>query len=95
MRDIFADDRLACQFFNLIEDPDPRNRFYAYRLRDGRPLRPALLKGAPYPALFDDLRDEHGGGDFQIMIRRGSVMLLSGLLRIAAPLRRPNHQNSR
>jgi hypothetical protein len=33
----------------------------------------------------DPLRDEHGGGEFQIMIRRGEKMLLAGEIAIAAP----------
>ncbi len=83
MRDIFDDDILSGRFFNLTDEANPDDRCYVYRMKHGKPVRPALVKCVPYPALFDDLRDEHGGGDFQVMIRRGSTMLLSGLLRIA------------
>ncbi len=88
MRDIFDDDILCGCFFNLTEEENPDDRCYVYRVDHEKPIRPALVKCVPYPALFDDLRDEHGGGDFQVMIRRGSTMLLSGLLRIAEPYRK-------
>ena len=88
MRDIFADDILTANFFYLTENAWEQDRCYVYRIKDGKPLRPALLICIPYPALFDDLRDEYGGGDFQVMIRRGETMMLSGMLCIAEPLRR-------
>ena len=86
MRDILEDDHLASLFFHLIEGPHRRDRCCVYCVKDGKPQRPALLKCRPYPALLDDLRDKYGGGDFQVMIRRGSTMLLSGLLLIAEPI---------
>ncbi len=86
MRDIFDDNRLTQRFFEIIESGDDRLRCYVYRVENGKPQRPALIKGVPYPALFDDLRDLHGGGDFQVMIRRGERMILAGLLRVAEPI---------
>jgi hypothetical protein len=88
MRDIFDDDRLCHRFFEIIEEADDRLTCYVYRVKDGDPVRPALLKCSPYPALFDDLRDLHGGGEFQVMVRRGETMLIAGLLRIAEPIAR-------
>lgn len=88
MRDIFDDDDLTATFFYLTENATEQDRCYVYRIADGKPRRPAIIKCVPYPGLFDDLRDEHGGGDFQIMIRRGETMMLSGKLCIAEPLRR-------
>lgn len=85
MRDIFNDDELMGTFFYLIENAEEQDRCYVYRIKDGVPLRPSIVKGAPYPRLFDDLRDKHGGGDFQVMIRRGETMLLAGKLCIATP----------
>jgi len=66
-----------------------RDALYVYRL-DGRgtPIRPALIKGQPFPDLQDCLRDEHGGGAFRVMIRRGETMLLSGRIDIEPPSRR-------
>ncbi len=77
MRDIFADDTLTAKFFNLTENATEQDRCYVYRIKDSKPVRPAILICVPHPALFDDLRDEHGGGDFQVMIRRGETMMLS------------------
>lgn len=86
MRDIFNDDDLTATFFYLTENATEQDRCYVYRIEDGKPLRPAIIKSVPYPELFDNLRDQHGGGDFQVMIRRGETMLLSGKLCIAKPI---------
>lgn len=87
MRNIFDDDDLTAKFFDLTEYASEQDRCYVYRIKEGKPLRPAIIKCVPYPELFDDLRDRHGGGDFQVMIRRGETMMLSGKLCIAEPLR--------
>lgn len=84
MRDIFADDRLHERFWQLLDCADERDRIYVYRLQNDRPVRPALFKGMPFPELLDFLRDEHGGGKFQVMIRRGEQMLLTGRIGIIA-----------
>jgi len=47
---------------------------------------PAQFAGSPFPGLFEWLRDELGGGDFHIMIRRGKRMELSGVISIGAPV---------
>ncbi|WP_425408225.1 hypothetical protein [Hyphococcus sp.] len=88
MRDIFEDHELTTKFFNLTDNATEQDRCYVYRIDNGKPLRPALIKCVPYPELLDDLRDEYGGGDFQVMIRRGETMILSGKLCIAEPLRK-------
>ncbi|RMD91189.1 MAG: hypothetical protein D6807_00160 [Alphaproteobacteria bacterium] len=86
MRDIFASDRLDERFTQLLEDGDPRLRLYVYRLdAAGRKIRPALLVGRPTPDLCEHLRLAHGGGAFAVMIRRGAMMELSGVIRIGVP----------
>lgn len=85
MRDIIEDDELSFLFFDLLEEQDSRDRCYVYRVEDGTPIRPALYKCIPHPRLIDVLYNRYAGGDFQIMIRRGTKMMLSGLLRIAEP----------
>jgi len=85
MRDIIEDDELCSRFFALLDERNPRDRCYLYRMAEGQPVRPALFKCTPHPRLIDTLRDKFGGGDFQVMIRRGEKMLLTGLLRIAEP----------
>ena len=61
---------------------------YVYRLDDAdRPIRPAMVKCQPFSYLEGHLRDEHGGGAFLVMIRRGEILLLSGRIDIAPPPR--------
>jgi hypothetical protein len=85
MRDIIEDDELGFLFFDLLEGQNPRDRCYIYRMRNGKPVRPALFKCVPFPRLIDLLYNKYAGGDFQIMIRRGTTMLMTGLLRVAEP----------
>ena len=85
MRDIIEDDVLCFLFFDLLEEQNPDDRCYVYRVENGKPIRPALYKCIPHPRLIDVLYDRFSGGDFQIMIRRGTKMLITGLLRIAEP----------
>ncbi len=85
---IFSNFRLDELLVQLLEDGDPELCLYVYRLRDDRKIKPALLIGRPFRDLFDYLRDEHGGGCFCIMIRRGKKMELSGEISIGLPLRR-------
>ncbi len=86
MRDIFASDRLTEQLFALLDECHPRDRLYVYRVVDGKWVKPALIKGRPFPDLLDYLRDHHDGGKFWIIIRRGETMLLSGTVLIGTPL---------
>ena len=85
MRYIFDNLHLDQRLWQLLDEADCRNRLYVYRVIDGKPARPALLIGQPFPDLLDVLRDQHGGGEFEIMIRRGDRMLLSGVI-VIAPL---------
>lgn len=85
MRDIIEDDELCSRFFALLDERNPRDRCYLYRVAEGKPIRPALFRCTPHPRLIDILRDKFGGGDFQVMIRRGAKMLITGLLKIAEP----------
>ena len=87
MRDIFADDDLHEKFYQLLEYVDERDRLYVYRLQNGKALKPAIIKGMPFPELLDVLRDQHGGGEFRVMIRRGETLLLAGRIGVGAPLR--------
>jgi hypothetical protein len=38
------------------------------------------------------LRDEHGGGKFKILVRKGRTMVLSGFISIGVPLNRVGTQ---
>lgn len=88
MRDIFSDDGLHERFWQLLGCVDERDRIYVYRLSDGKATRPAIYKGAPFRELLEFLRDDRGGGDFQVMIRRGEQMLLTGAISIVTRTRR-------
>ena len=60
---------------------------YVYRIgEDGRPIRPYLLRSPATEELPEILRDHYGGGKFQILIRRGKKMLLSGRIAIGLPI---------
>ena len=42
---------------------------------------------ARFPDLLEHLRDEYYGGEFAVIIRRGKIIELSGIVSIASPLR--------
>lgn len=88
MRDLFSDDNLYLRLMHLLDSRDWRLRMYVYRLHRGQKRKPALYKGEPFPELFDRLRDDHGGGEFAILIRRGATMMLSGRVGVVTPLNR-------
>lgn len=75
MRRIFDDHRLEQRRWQFLDEADCRDRLYVYRVIDGKPVRPALLSGQPFPDLLEVLREEHKGCEFEIMIRRGERML--------------------
>jgi hypothetical protein len=87
LRDIWASDRLSDRFWQLLESDHPQDRLYVYRVDLDHPKAPKqpIYKGNPFPDLPEFLRDEHGGGDFQVLFRRGSMMLLAGVIGIASP----------
>ena len=87
MRDIFSDDDLHERFYQLLELVDERDRLYVYRLQNNKAIKPAMIKGIPFPELLDVLRDKHGGGQFRVMIRRGETLLLAGRIGVGGPPR--------
>ncbi|HWY16018.1 MAG TPA: hypothetical protein VNX86_12845 [Rhizomicrobium sp.] len=87
---IFGNSRLDELLFQLLDDSDPRLRMYVYRMRDDEKVVPAIFVGMPFSDLFDWLRDEHGGGAFHIIIRRGKSMEISGIICIGVPVVRPS-----
>lgn len=59
---------------------------YVYRLdAKNQSQKPYLLRYSARPQLPEILRDEYGGGDFLILIRRGRKMTFRGKISIAAP----------
>ena len=85
MADIFSNIRLHDRFIELLENSEPQDRMYVYRMENGLVIKPAILKGIPYPTLLEYLRDKYGTGKYKIFIRRSDVMLLSGTFGILVP----------
>lgn len=69
-----------------MADPDPRLKIYVWRVKDDELIRPPIYKGFLYDDLFNDLRDDHNGGEFALIIRRGETIQLSGNFLIGVPL---------
>jgi hypothetical protein len=88
MNDIFANERLESLLWQILDEGGPEYRVYVYRLVRGQAITPAIWKGRPFPDLLNYLRDQHGGGEFRILIRRSDRMILSGRIGIAIPLNR-------
>jgi hypothetical protein len=82
---IFGNNRLDELLLQLLDDSDFRLRAYIYRMNAAGKIFPALFVGAPFSDLLNWLRDEHGGGDFHVIIRRGKKMELSGVVCIGVP----------
>ena len=84
---IFGNDRLDDKLCNLLNQRDHRLRMYVYRTQDNRKITPAFLICRPVPNLLECLRDEYHGCDFALIIRRGKIIELSGIVSIAPPPR--------
>ena len=68
-----------------LEESDGMSTAYVYRLdAQDKPQKPYLLRCGAWPGLPATLRDEHGGGSFLIMIRRGRKMVFTGTVSIEA-----------
>lgn len=77
------------RLWTCLEEADGASVAYVYRLDDsGNTQKPYLLRYPAWPALPGILRDEHNGGDFKILIRRGREMIFSGKVSVGVPLSR-------
>lgn len=69
----------------ILYEGNENDIIYMYRLgSDGRPVKPYLAKCRLFRN-FDYLtwlRDTHGGGEYQLLIRRGRKMIFSGYIGI-------------
>jgi len=88
---IFGNDRLEEILWRLLDDRDPLLRAYVYPIRDDR-KDDAVYIGPPFHGLIAWLRNEHNGGQFHIIIRRGKCMELSGIISIGVPLAAQGHR---
>ena len=87
-QDVYSHDYREEQMNALLDEIDPRLRLYVYRAASGKRVGKAIYIGPPFPhrQLLDHLRDDIGGGQFHVMIRRGRTMEFSGILRIGMRL---------
>ena len=88
---IFGNDRLEELLWRLLDDRNPLLRAYVYPIRDDR-KDDAVYIGPPFHGLIAWLRNEHNGGRFHIIIRRGKCMELSGIISIGVPLAAQGHR---
>jgi hypothetical protein len=69
----------------VLATNDAESVVYVYRLNSyGKPIKPCLLKTRVWMELPDMLRDQHGGGHFKLLIRKGRTMIFSGEIAIAS-----------
>ena len=67
---------------------------YVYRLgRDRRRIRPHLMKSAARIEVLEILRDEHGGGEFNVLVREGRTMVCSGNILVIAGRSEPEQMS--
>ena len=74
------------KLIEILHEGDHRTTVYVYRAEDDRPVPPYLFKCHPFVGLEDRIRDEYGGGEYAVYIRRGESMMLSGIVAIGVPL---------
>jgi hypothetical protein len=67
---------------------------YIYRFIDEKIVNPYLYGGPLIEKFLEYTRDEFGGGDFYVIIRRGKTMLLTGDFGIGLPLNDPRRQRA-
>lgn len=76
----------------LLDSWDHDLVVYVYRIdATGNVIKPYLLKCRAWPGLKEVLRDEHQGGRFRILIRRGRKMVFRGDIGIAVPIKKPHN----
>ena len=73
----------------VLRPADPALVVYVYRVNaDGAVQTPHLCKYEATRELLSLLREEFGGGEYRLLIRRGREMVFSGLIAIESlPLR--------
>ena len=89
-----SDEKNWIKLYKVLSEGNLDLAVYVYRLdARGKRRKPYLWRTYPHDELLDTLRDEHGGGDFYIMIRDGNQMVLSAPYSVEGignrPLNRP------
>jgi hypothetical protein len=84
------------KFWEILYEADDATVVYVYRLdQNGKPIKPCLGRFIAWGGLPAMLRDEHGGGKFKILVRKGRTMVLSGFISIGVSLNRVGNASSR
>lgn len=76
-------DKVWERLWKVLETSDEGTTVYVYRLDfNGNTIKPCLLKCEAWPELLYMLRDDHGGGQFKLLIRKKRLMVFSGEINI-------------
>ena len=76
-------DQVWEKLWRILDLRDEKAVVYVYRLNSiGEPMKPCLLKFEACPNLPSLLRDEYGGGEFKLLIRKNRTMIFSGKIAI-------------
>ena len=76
-------DQVWEKLWRILDLRDEKAVVYVYRLNsNGEPMKPCLLKCKASPDLPSMLRDEYGGGEFKLLIRKNRTMIFSGKIGI-------------
>ena len=71
-------DQVWGKLWKILDLRDEQAVVYVYRLNSsGETMKPCLLKCEAWPGLPSLLRDEYGGGEFKLLIRKNRTMIFS------------------
>jgi len=71
------------RLWSILYGSNGNDIIYVYRVGpDGRPVKPSLVKSGTFPDFPEWLRDNHGHGEYRLLIRRGREMIFSGNISI-------------
>lgn len=71
----------------ILAEENPLDCVYAYWIVDGKRITPAIISNyGAYSGFLEDLRDEFGAYEYEIMIRRGRTMVFTGRISFAKPI---------
>lgn len=63
----------------ILRGGNENDIIYAYRMGpDGRMVKPSVEKCGAFPDFLQWLLDNHGHGEYRLLIRRGRKMIFSG-----------------
>jgi len=71
------------RLWSILYGSNGNDIIYVYRVGpDGRPVKPSVEKSGTFPDFIEWLRDNHGHGEYRLLIRRGRMMIFSGNINI-------------